>query len=205
MSDPESRLAALIAAAATDTELGRIARLFLDVLNSRAALSADARAEARAVHPSEHVAALIAKWRAEADASDEVVDAGQMTQQVAWHAQGCSFEGRLCADELEAALAVPVCPACGSSDKLNDAYLRPAMLCRDEWHQQPTVAPSDSREPRLTECCEREIDGKTDRYCPKCGWECRIKEMAFVEAMDNPPPPNDKLKALAASDSGEPT
>lgn len=41
-----------------------------------------------------------------------------------------------------------------------------------------TTAHDPDRVAALTECCEREIDGKTDRYCPKCGWECRIKPQA---------------------------
>lgn len=32
--------------------------------------------------------------------------------------------------------------------------------------------------PVFTECCKRQINGLTDRYCPSCGWECRIESLS---------------------------
>ena len=47
----------------------------------------------------------------------------------------------------------PVCPACGSSDKLNDAYLRAAELCQDDWHRTArpvAIPPTSSQVPAPT-------------------------------------------------------
>jgi len=43
----------------------------------------------------------------------------------------------------------------------------------------PTAAGSEELKPIQTECCKRLIAGD-ERYCPRCGWECRIEWAAPV-------------------------
>lgn len=39
----------------------------------------------------------------------------------------------------------------------------------------PDAKPDAEEKPLVSECCNRHLYQNCDRYCPRCGWECRVK------------------------------
>jgi hypothetical protein len=76
------------------------------------------------------------------------------------------------------------CLACGAEPGCNiDCQL---CIVISAWNMPPSVAPDDTP-PRivLSQCCHAYMAGD-ERFCPKCGYECRIMDVPPVAPDDTP-------------------
>jgi hypothetical protein len=151
----------------------------------------------------EHLAFLRLHWRNEPEIADDIEQAiaalrgggssptGEtrvLQQIIADWRQSHPEDSRLgktcmrcrvaCADALDAALA-PICSECTEPGSLPENVVRmePAFICPTPTcdNYALAVAPSSqATPPATTECCDAAIGGDC-RFCPKCGWEARIK------------------------------
>jgi hypothetical protein len=81
----------------------------------------------------------------------------------------CNCEG--CVGSRGFLVFVDACQQC-TCDNVACPHCGPRIA--DRVMASPTAAGSEEPKPIRTECCQRPIDGD-ERYCPRCGWECRIE------------------------------